>query len=462
MYIEFLGATHEVTGSCYLIKVADHKILVECGLIQGSRKDEMQNDDPFPFDAKEIDAVILTHAHLDHSGRLPLLFKRGYKGPVYTHAATRDLCRIMLEDAGYLNEREAYWVNKKRQRKGLELIKPLYSQSEALAAHKNFRPLEYEKGKEILPGIKLTLHEAGHILGSAILELSLTEGEECRKIVFSGDLGHKGAPILKDPEKLHHADLVVMESTYGDRLHRNWGSTWDEMGEIISTANSNKGNILIPAFTIGRTQEILYAFKKNYKKWNIADWSIFLDSPMGIAATEVYAKYKNLYDKGARNIQHNSGGIFDLPNLHLSEKTEFSMKINQIVSGAIIIAGSGMCTGGRIKHHFKHNIWRSKAHIVIAGFQARGTLGRALVDGAKYIKLWGETVQVKAQVHTIGGLSAHADQQGLLDWYGHFNNRPPVVLVHGETTAMDSLSYKLETEYQSDVIQADYLQRFIL
>ena len=458
MQIEFLGATQEVTGSCYLLHVGKYRVLVECGLIQGSQKNERHNFDPFLFDPKGIDAVVLTHAHLDHSGRLPLLIKRGYKGQVYTHAATVELCAIMLEDAGYLNEKEVQWENKKRERKGLKLVEPLYTREEARLAHKHFRSLEYGKTKEILSGVHLTLRDAGHILGSAIVELELHEGKHSCKVVFSGDLGHKGSPILRDPEVVTHADLVIMESTYGDRQHRDWDKTWQEMGEIIASARSGKGNILIPAFTVGRTQELLYMFKRYYDEWGLGDWEVFLDSPMGIEATEVYGKHAKIYDIEAKHIFEQGGDPFDLPNLHLSQHSQDSMKINRRESGAIIIAGSGMCTGGRIKHHLKHNIWREHAHVMIVGFQARGTLGRALVDGAKHIRLWGETIQVKAKVHTIGGLSAHADQRGLMDWYHHFEKRPRVVLVHGEPEAMDALAHRLKSEYQADVVQANFQQ----
>jgi len=462
MQIEFYGATHEVTGSCYLLRVGNSCLLVECGLIQGSRKHERHNNDPFPFKAGDIDAVVITHAHLDHSGRIPLLIKRGYTGPVYTHRATADLCSIMLEDAGYLNEKEAQWENKKRQRKGLELIEPLYTRREAREAHKQFQSLEYGDSREILPGVKLRLRDAGHILGSAIAELELSEQGRSQKVVFSGDMGNKGAPILRDPETVKHADLVVMESTYGNRLHRGWDETWQEIGDIISNASSGKGNILIPAFTVGRTQELLYVFKAHYEKWGMRDWDIFLDSPMGIEATRVYTRHAKIYDSSAKTMLEQSGDLFKLPNLHMSQRTEDSMKINQIKSGAIIIAGSGMCTGGRIKHHFKYNIWREHTHVMIVGFQAQGTLGRALVDGAKRIRLWGETIQVKARVHTIGGLSAHADQQGLMDWYSQFEGRPRVVLVHGETEVMDTLANRLEDEYQADVVQADFKQKLEL
>ncbi|UCD70045.1 MAG: MBL fold metallo-hydrolase [Betaproteobacteria bacterium] len=462
MQIEFFGATREVTGSCYLLHVGKHRLLVECGMIQGSRQHERHNHDPFPFDPAKIDAVVLTHAHIDHSGRLPLLIKRGYRGRIHTHRATADLCAIMLEDCGYLNEKEAQWENRKRQRKGLKLVEPLYTRTEARQAHSHFRSLEYGRAEEILPGVKLTLRDAGHILGSAIAELVLTEGSQSRKVVFSGDVGHRGAPILRDPEPVSQADLVVLESTYGDRLHRAWDETWHEIGEVISSARSGKGNILIPAFAVGRTQELLYVFKQNFDEWGIGNWQVFLDSPMAIEATEVYTNHAKVYDKRAKQINRQSGDPFSLPNLHLSEKTGDSMKINQIASGAIIVAGSGMCTGGRIKHHLKHNIWRDHAHVMIVGFQARGTPGRSLVDGAQYIRLWGETVQVNAQVHTIGGLSAHADQQGLLDWYGHFESRPRVALVHGEPEAMFALSGRLKSEYRAEAIQAEFGQKLVL
>ena len=458
MNIQFFGATHEVTGSCYLVTVGDSRLLVECGLVQGSHEHERHNSDEFPFSIKDIDAVVLTHAHIDHSGRLPLLVKRGFTGKIYSHSATVDLCAVMLEDSGYLNEKNALWENKKRERKGLELVEPVYTKEEAKQAQNHFNPLEYNQTKEILPGIKLTLRDAGHIIGSAIAELELTEGSHTRKIVFSGDLGHKNAPILRDPDKIAHADLVVMESTYGDRLHRDWQNTLQEIGEIIGNANSSKGNILIPAFTVGRTQELLYLLNQHYDEWNIKSWDIFLDSPMGIKATEIYANHAEIYDKNARKIKHQHGKLFNLPNLHFSESTEYSMKINRIKSGAIIIAGSGMCTGGRIKHHLKHNIWRSHSHVLIIGFQAKGTLGRSLVDGAKRIFLWGEEIQVKAKIHTVGGLSAHADQQELLDWYSNFENQPQVALVHGEPKAMDSLQGKLADEFGCKVFQADYKQ----
>jgi metallo-beta-lactamase family protein len=459
MEIEFLGATREVTGSCFLVRVGDQQLLVDCGLIQGSRQHERHNSDAFAFDPVQIDAVVLTHAHIDHSGRLPLLVKRGYRGPVYTHTATVDLCAIMLEDAGYLNEREVEWENRKRARKGLEPLEPLYTREEARASHRHFKALEFGQPQQVLPGVRLTLRDAGHILGSAIAELDLEEQGHRRKVVFSGDLGHHGAPILRDPEHVPKADLVVMESTYGDRLHRDWEATCEEMGGVLSSAHAGKGNILIPAFTVGRTQELLYIFNRHYEEWGVGDWRIFLDSPMGIEATEIYDRHSRVYDLSSRDFVREHGTLFDLPNLQMTQRAEESMQINTVHSGAIIIAGSGMCTGGRIKHHLKHNIWRRDAHVMIVGFQARGTLGRALVDGATHIRLWGETMKVQASVHTVGGLSAHADQQGLLDWYGQIQGHPPVALVHGEPGSMDVLARLLQREFGTSVTQADFRQK---
>jgi len=462
MEIEFLGATREVTGSCYRLRIGDYQLLVECGLIQGRFEHEKKNADPFLFKPAEIDAVVLTHAHIDHSGRLPLLVRRGYNGPIYTHCATVELCAIMLEDAAYLNEREVEFENRKRERKGLPLLEPLYSRADARATQQQFKAVNYHQQQEILPGVMLTLYDAGHILGSAIVELTITDQGQTRKIVFSGDLGHRGAPILCDPELLTDADLVVMESTYGDRLHRPWEKTWQEMGEILANVRTGRGNILIPAFTVGRTQELLYVFNRYFDEWGLGAWQVFLDSPMAINATEVYQRHARLYDSHARELETKNGALFELPNLHLSQRSEDSMMINQIRSGAIIIAGSGMCSGGRIKHHLKHNVWRKETHLLIVGFQARGTLGRALVGGTKRIRLWGETINVKAQVHTIGGLSAHADQQGLVDWYGHFKNRPRVVLVHGEPEAMEQLALRLKQDFQADVRIAEFQERLVL
>lgn len=452
MQLRFLGAAREVTGSCFLLETGTARILIDCGLIQGSAKDEARNREPFGFDPGQIDAVVLSHAHLDHSGRLPLLIKSGYRGAIHTQRATRDLCRIMLKDSGFLQEKDAQWENTKRERKGLPAIEPLYTVDDAQACMRYFKAQDYGVERHIAPGVCLLLHDAGHILGSAIVELRVQTDAGERRLVFSGDLGHLGAPILRDPAHLTQADLVVMESTYGDRNHRDWESTWQELGEVLRSAREARGNILIPAFAVGRTQELLYVFQQRYREWGLDGWNIFLDSPMAIAATEVYARHWPLYDQEATQARRDNGGAFEVPNLHFSRTSNQSMAINRIRSGAIVIAGSGMCTGGRIKHHFKHNLWRNDCHVVIVGFQALGTLGRALVDGATRVRLWGETIRVGAKIHTIGGLSAHADQHGLLDWYGHFAHRPPVALVHGEDRAMAALGDAL-TERGVSVVQ---------
>ena len=444
MKISFFGAAREVTGSCFLLEVAGRRVLVECGLIQGAPSDEARNRDPFPFNPERIDAVVLTHAHLDHSGRLPLLFKSGYRGPVYTQRASRDLARIMLKDAGFLNEKDVEWDNRKRRRKHLPLLEPLYTVQDAQAALRHFRAVDYDETVEVVKGVKIRMRDAGHILGSAIVEVWLEEGGVRRKLVFSGDLGHKGAPILRDPVKVSEADLVIMESTYGDRAHRSWDETWAELDEVFSEVTRARGNILIPAFAVGRTQELLYAFKRNYERWGLDRWTIFLDSPMAIEATTTYSRHIALYDSEATAERKDNGGLFDLPNLHLSRTSQQSMRINRIESGAIIIAGSGMCEGGRIRHHFKHNIWREKCRVLIVGYQAQGTLGRALVDGADTIKLWGESMRVAAKVQTIGGFSAHADCNGLAAWYAAFTDKPPVALVHGEEKAMMAFAERLK------------------
>lgn len=445
--LQFHGAAGEVTGSCYRLSLGGKQVLIDCGLIQGRAVDEARNLEPFPFSPGEIDAVILSHAHLDHSGRLPLLVKRGYRGPIYAHEATRDLCRIMLQDAAYINEKEAEWENRKRRRKGLHLREPLYTREDALETMERFRPLRYGQRQELLPGLELQLQDAGHILGSSLLELWLHEEGLQRKLLFSGDLGHRGAPVMRDPARIAEADLVILESTYGDRLHRGWQATWQELAEILASAAQEGGNVLIPAFAVGRTQDLLYSFGRHFSEWGMKNWSVFLDSPLAIEATEVYSRHPELYDAEAREFFRGGRKPFTPPNLHISRTAEQSMAINKIHSGAIIIAGSGMCDGGRIKHHFKHNIWRRDCHVVIVGFQAAGTLGRRLVDGAGHIRLWGETVKVAARIHTLGGFSAHADHDGLLGWYEAVAGHPPVVLTHGEENGRQQLAVSLRQRF---------------
>lgn len=455
MEIKFFGAVGEVTGSCWMIIHQGKRVLFDCGLIQGAPQDEARNIS-FDFDPKSIEAVVLSHAHLDHSGRIPMLIKKGFKGPVYTHPATKDLCKIMLKDSGHLQEMDVKWDNIKLERKGKPLIEPLYTAEEGEKSVGSFRPIPYGKKKEIIKDLFVTLHDAGHILGSAIVEVDVIDKGRERKIVFSGDLGHVGAPLLQSPTSLSEADLVIMESTYGDRDHRSWADTWSEMADVIKSANRMRGNILIPAFAVGRTQELLYTFRDHFKDWGLDKWTLFLDSPMAIDVTAVYRKYDDLFDDEACALfKSEKAEPFKLPNLYLTKKSNQSVNLNKIRSGAIIVAGSGMCNGGRIKHHLKHNIWRKGCHVIMVGFQARGTLGRALVDGAKTIRLWGEEIRVEAKVHTIGGLSAHADQSGLSQWYGHFKNKPPVVLVHGEKNVIKEFATHLRKKFKNTVIEGE-------
>jgi metallo-beta-lactamase family protein len=446
--LQFLGAAGAVTGSCYLIRVGARNVLLECGQIQGGRKEEQSNRDPLPVPVQDIDAVVLSHAHIDHSGRLPLLVKQGYAGPIYTHHATRALCEIMLRDSAYIHEKDAEWENKIRMRKGLAPIEPLYTRDDAERAMLQFTGLEYGEPLEILPGCMIQLSDAGHILGAAIVEFWLAEGGVKRKLVFSGDLGFPAAPVMEDPTLIEHADLVLMESTYGDRLHRSFEDTLTELGGVFEQAERYKGNVIIPAFAVGRTQDLLYLLAEHFDDWKLGGWRVFLDSPMAIQATEVYSQFRHLY--GAKLFRERDDHP-KLSNLVATMTSEESMALNRVESGAIIIAGSGMCTGGRVLHHLKHNLWRSQCHVVIVGYQPAGTLGRRLVDGVEYIRLWQQTIKVNAKIHTIGGLSAHADQSGLLNWYSGFRNRPPVCLVHGEPAAQAVLAERLRLDHGADV-----------
>ena len=444
MKLRFLGAAGEVTGSCYLLSAGGRNVLLECGQIQGDESAFERNRQPLPVEIGEIDAVVLSHAHIDHSGRLPLLVRQGYAGPIYTHKATCDLCNIMLRDSAYLHEKDALWENKKRQRKGLPLVEPLYTRADAEAVVPLMRGLEYDELEEILPGIRIRLRDAGHILGSAIVELWAAAREGERKIVFSGDLGYRDAPIMENPTVIEDADLVIMESTYGNRDHRAFDDTLSEIGEVLETADRDKGNIIIPAFAVGRTQDLLFLLSQHREAWSVDRWRVFLDSPMAIQSTEVYSRYRHLF---TAHLFERGGNRPALDNFIATPTSDESMSINKIESGAIVIAGSGMCSGGRVLHHLKHNVWRSRCHIVIVGYQAHGTLGRKLVEGADYIRLWNETIKVNAKIHTVGGLSAHADQSGLLEWYSAFRDKPPVWLVHGEPNAQGALANRLRTQH---------------
>ncbi|HEY5665513.1 MAG TPA: MBL fold metallo-hydrolase [Gammaproteobacteria bacterium] len=448
MDIQFLGATGRVTGSCYLIRVGGKRILLECGLVQGSNEEEEENRASFPFDPAAIDAVVLSHAHIDHSGRLPLLMKQGFTGPIYTHHASRALCTIMLRDSGYLHEKDALWANRKRRRQGLPLLAPLYTQDDGEAVMHQFHGLAYGAKTEILPGFSIRLRNAGHILGSAIVEAWIAEGGVERKLVFSGDLGFVDAPVMPDPETVAKADLVLLESTYGDRQHRSVEATLEELEAVFAHRANSSGNIIIPAFAVGRTQDLLYLMAEHFDQWRIGNYQVFLDSPMAIEATTTYSQYRHLFDT---ELFRPGKPDTRLRNLTLSRTSQDSMAINEIDSGAIIIAGSGMCSGGRVMHHLKHNLWKYDCQVIIVGYQAHGTLGRRLVDGADQVRIMGEEIRVNARIHTVGGLSAHADQSGLVDWYRQFEGAPPVCLVHGEPDAQAELAGAIRTATQAQV-----------
>ena len=439
MQLEFFGAAGEVTGSCHILRVAGRALLLDCGLIQGGHDAPARNRLPFPFDATTIDAVVLSHAHIDHCGRLPLLVKRGYRGPIYTNKACADLLPILLKDSASLAMRDA---QRNEERNG-ERTEPLYDLEDVEVALRQIVPIPYDTQRDLLPGVAVRVRDAGHILGSSSVELRATEGGERRKLVFSGDLGQYDTPILQDPHRFESADLVLMESTYGNRLHRGREDTERELGGILAQAERDRGNVIVPAFAIGRSQELLYLLAKHYAEWRLSRWKIFLDSPMAIAASRVYWNNPDRFDEETTRLRESFRGMPPLPNLVLSESPEDSRAINHIRSGALIIAGSGMANGGRVLHHLKHNLDRRECHVVIVGFQAAGTLGRQLVDRQSEVRIHGQRVPVSAQIHTLGGLSAHGDQDDLLRWYDSFSGRPPVYLVHGEVQSAEGLAVKL-------------------
>jgi metallo-beta-lactamase family protein len=440
MQLEFYGAAGEVTGSCHVLTVGGRRVLLDCGLIQGGPAPDERNRADFPFDAARVDAVILSHAHIDHCGRLPLLRKRGFRGPIFANPACRDLVRILLADSATMQERDAERENRRRQKGNQSRpVEPLYALEDALEVVQQVRSVRYGQGIEVLPGVELTFRDAGHILGSASVWLTLREGDLVRRVTFSGDVGQYDSPILRDPEPGPAADLVLMESTYGDRLHRDRAATLDEFGSILRGAKRDGGNVLIPAFAVGRTQEILYELATHFDEWQLAGWRVFLDSPMAIEASGVYWKHAELFDEEAQEWRARARALPPLPNLTLCRTADESMAINRLTHGAIVIAGSGMCTGGRIVHHLKHNLARPECDVVFSGFQAQGTLGRAIVERREYVRIHGSPVKVAARVHTLGGFSAHGDQHDLMRWYGAIPGRPPVWLVHGEPAAAEAL-----------------------
>ena len=448
------GAAQQVTGSCYLVQTEHHRILLECGIRQGSDRREDEYDRPFDFDPGSIDGVIISHAHLDHSGMVPLLVKKGFSGPIYTSTVTQGLLPIMYRDAASLLRSDYERKNRRLIRAGKKPIEPPYTLEDVDEALNNVDGIDYGNKQEIFPGVEVRFRDAGHILGSSIVELWLHANDGSQKIVFSGDLGNSCAPLLSDPDIIDKADILLLESTYGDRNHRPLEDTLEEFKQVIESAAETGGNILIPAFAVGRTQDLIYWLGQLYHEGRLSQQKVFIDSPMAIQVSNVYERHHYLFNEDDPKFRELMKKGWDkwLPNLTYTESSEESMALNRIREGAIIIAGSGMCTGGRIMHHLKHNLWHRKTHVVIVGYQAEGTLGRKLVNGASMVKIFGEDIAVKAQIHTLGSFSAHAGQDQLIAWASHYQPPSPrVYLVHGEPEAMQSLKQRLTNELQLDV-----------
>jgi len=448
--LTFLGGAQRVTGSCYLIDTGKHRVLLECGLRQGGDRggDELQL--PFDFEPARIDAVVLSHTHLDHCGLVPLLVAGGYSGPVFSTSAARDLLPIMWFDAASLLRSDYERQNRRLMRAGKKELELPYTDQDVQQALDQVVGVPYAQREQILPELALRFVDAGHILGSAIVELWLGAQGKPRKLVFSGDLGNSCAPLMKDPAVVQEADVLLMESTYGDRDHRPLDDTLEEFKEVIEEAAQQSGNILIPSFAVGRTQDMIYWLGQLFHEGRLNNRKVFIDSPMAIKVSDVYERHSASFNHDDPRFNAFIGGGWDswLPGLTYTPSPEESMALNRISEGAIIIAGSGMCTGGRILHHLKHNLWRRNNQVVIVGYQAEGTLGRALVDGAKSVRIFGDEIAVRAKIHTLGGFSAHAGQSQLLEWAAHFHEpRPRLYLVHGEPDSMQ-------------VLQQQFVQRF--
>ena len=452
MKITFVGATHEVTGSCYFLEAAGKKFLVDCGMEQGP--DDFENI-PIPVPASELDFVLLTHAHIDHSGKLPVLYAEGFRGNIYTTYATVDLCEIMLRDSAHIQMFEAEWRNRKGRRSGKEPVQPLYDMNDAQGAISHLVGCPYQQILELADGIQVRFVDAGHLLGSASIELWLKEDDVERKIVFSGDIGNKDQPLIKDPTYLRSADYVVMESTYGDRSHGPRASYEDELARVIQRTFDRGGNVVIPSFAVGRTQEMLYFIRKIKADGlvsNHADFPVYVDSPLAVEATGIFKQNeRTCFDEEAMELVRQGINPITFPGLRLAVTSDESKAINFDETPKVIISASGMCDAGRVRHHLKHNLWRPECTILFVGYQSVGTPGRALVDGVKEMKLFGETVDVNAQIRVLTGMSGHADKNGLIDWIEGFETKPKkVFIVHGEDLVTMSFADCLKEEHGLD------------
>jgi metallo-beta-lactamase family protein len=449
--LTFLGAAQEVTGSCYLLEtLGGGRILLDCGMHQGGDAVDRIQDEVFAFDPNDIDAVVLSHAHLDHSGLLPKLHHEGFVGPIYCTRATAELLDVMLNDSVGLYLRDLERSNLRNSRRGKATREPDFDMADVEGVLKLCKGHAYGDAVELGDTVTVRFHDAGHILGSSIVDIRVKERGEERKLLFSGDLGKQDSVLMNAPAKPGKADVVLLESTYGDREHRGEQDTLDQLRDILADTWRRGGSVMIPSFAVGRTQDILFHLGCLHHQGELDNWEVFLDSPMAIAVTRVYDRWLDMLDgDDVRQLSevHKTSLERFLPTLNLAMGTEESMAINRIKGGAIIIAGSGMCTGGRIRHHFKQRIWDDRNAVLFTGYQAKGTLGRILVDGARQIKLFGEEYVVKARIETLGGLSAHAGQSELVDWAAQFDASTEIYLVHGEPRAQDALADRLWREH---------------
>ena len=474
MKITFLGATKTVTGSNYLVEAAGKKFLVDCGMWQGRKELEEENFDEFDFNPAEIDFMLLTHAHIDHSGRIPKLYNEGFKNKIYAHKATCDLCALMLPDSGHIQEMENEWKNRKRMRKGEKERPPLYTAEEAAKCLEIFEPVQYDEIIEITPQIHVRFNDAGHMLGSSIIEVWIEENGKKTKTVFSGDLGNNDIPLLDSPTMIEDADNLVMESTYGSRLHMKNNEKAEMFLNIVSETLDNGGTVVIPSFAVGRTQEILYEinklkekhkedveFKRKYK--TIMNSSVYVDSPLAISATEVFRENTNLFEPEVKEEILKGDNPLEFPGLQFTRTADESKALNEDERPSIIISASGMCDVGRIKHHLKHNLWNPKSTILFVGYQAPGTLGYDIVNGAKKVKIFGEEIAVNARIEYIEGYSGHADQEGLMNFIYSFIQKPKhIFLVHGEPTSQDVFKDKIETETKIPVLIPEFGETYEL
>lgn len=455
MNITFLGAAKTVTGSCYLIETKDSKFLVDCGLFQGSKNESILNAEPFSFNPGDLDFMLLSHAHIDHSGRIPKLYVNGFKGDIYATKPTVHLCGIMLPDSGHIQETENEWTNRKRQRAGKSAVKPLYTVKDATDCLRQFKSIAYDEVFNIGENIRVKFNDAGHILGSAIIEIWVKENDKETKVVFSGDLGNEGMPILRDRTIISDADYLIMESTYGDRLHtlKKGPEKIEKFINIITETVAKGGNVVIPSFAVGRTQEIIYDLNKymdvfDEKVKQALNIPVFVDSPLATLATQVFRENLDCFDDEAKAYIANGDNPLDFPTLKFTQSSDESKQLNERDDSIIIISASGMCDAGRIKHHLKHNLWRKESTILFVGYQAEGSLGRRIVDGATKVKIFGEEISVNARIEVIDGFSGHADKAGLLSWIGSFSKKPKkIFIVHGERDTMSIFAQTITDEF---------------